>query len=65
MCRGVFVVSGRDSAPLFESVEATLDRVSLAVEVLAERWRPTAGRAFGFAAFDLVRALGNGVPDPS
>ena len=62
--RRVFVVSGRDPAPLFEPVESAFDGVSLAIEILLEGRRSAAGRSLGFAAFDLVRPFGDRVRDP-
>src|SRR5665647_322621 len=38
--QGVFVVAGRDSAPLFESVEPALDGVAVKVHAGVESWWP-------------------------
>ena len=58
-----FGVAGGEVAELFESGEAPLDHVAIAVGVGFEvRWAAAAG-AFGVASGDLVRALGTGERD--
>lgn len=62
--RGVFVVAGRDAAPLLESVESPFDGVALSIERGIERWRSAAGGSLRFAPGDLVCFLWNRVPNP-
>ncbi|EUA00625.1 his Kinase A domain protein [Mycobacterium kansasii 824] len=63
IAQGVFVVAGGDGAPVFESVEASLDGVAVLVDPPGETWRSSAVGSLGLTAGDLIAALGNGVRD--
>lgn len=60
-----FGVAGGEVAELFESGEASLDHVAMAVDLRIEvRWAASGG-SFGLPAGDLVGALGAGESDPT
>lgn len=62
---GVLVVAGRDAAPLLEAVEAAFHDVAPFVDLLVEGRRTPAPAAAPEPVADLVRPLGDGVPDAS
>lgn len=61
---GVFVVSGGDSAPLFESAEAAFDDVAISVSLTRKVWWPSAAAASVFSVLDLIGSFGDGAADP-